>query len=296
MENLTTYLESSTIHGLAHIATGRKYVKLLWILVVIGGFTGAGVMIYKSFKSWDETPVKTTIETQPITEITFPKVTVCPPKNTYTDLNYDLMMTENMTLDNDTRNEMTNYAVEMLYDYLYDIVVNNVFQLEETDRYYNWYRGYSEIKIPYISDSGGGNTLQPMTTVTNGSFYTRQFGDPFDADSVERWFTYHPMIYPPSSVQQNPNVTLHFKVEKVLLKHLSSGYDKFTGKYTSYNFTPPSNNHQFKHTRKVLMADLKKQRLTQMPGFRISWYYSGMEVKSWPRFENKSASKALVRN
>ena len=120
MERFTNFLETSTIHGLAYIATAKKYVRLFWIVVVIAGFTGAGVIIYQSFESWADSPVKTTIETLPITDITFPKVTVCPPKNTYTDLNYDLRMTENMTLDDDTRQELTNYAVELLYDHLYD--------------------------------------------------------------------------------------------------------------------------------------------------------------------------------
>ena len=49
MENVKTFLESSTIHGLAYIATGRKYVRLLWVLVVIAGFTGAGVLILSIF-------------------------------------------------------------------------------------------------------------------------------------------------------------------------------------------------------------------------------------------------------
>ena len=39
MEGVTAFLESSTIHGLAHIATGRKYVRLFWILVVIAGYS-----------------------------------------------------------------------------------------------------------------------------------------------------------------------------------------------------------------------------------------------------------------
>ena len=85
MENVATFFESSTIHGLAYIATGRKYVRLFWTLVVVVGFTGASILIHESFQSWADSPVKTTIETLPITEITFPKVTVCPPKNTYTD-------------------------------------------------------------------------------------------------------------------------------------------------------------------------------------------------------------------
>ena len=91
MEYVANFLESSTIHGLAYIATSRKYVRLFWIVVVIAGFTVAGILIQTSFQSWNDSPVKTTIETHSISKITFPKVTVCPPKNTYTDFNYDLM-------------------------------------------------------------------------------------------------------------------------------------------------------------------------------------------------------------
>ena len=88
MESIRNFLESSTIHGLSYISTTRKYVRVFWILVVIGGFSGAGVLIFTAFQSWADSPVKTTIETHPISEITFPKVTVCPPKNTFTNLNY----------------------------------------------------------------------------------------------------------------------------------------------------------------------------------------------------------------
>ena len=114
MEEVKTFLESSTIHGLAYIAVTRKYARLLWTLIVFAGFTYAVFMIYQSFQDWQNNPVKTTIDIRRIEEITFPKVTVCPPKNTYTDLNYDLMMTENMTLDHETRNELANYANDTL--------------------------------------------------------------------------------------------------------------------------------------------------------------------------------------
>ena len=55
-----------------------------------------------------------------------------------------------MTLDNDTRQELTEYAVELLYDHLYDIMITNMSKLEESNRYYNWYHGYTDIKQPYI--------------------------------------------------------------------------------------------------------------------------------------------------
>ena len=63
---LKAFFESSTIHGLVYIATTKhRLIRLFWILVVIAGFTGAGVMIYQSFQSWADSPVKTTIETLP---------------------------------------------------------------------------------------------------------------------------------------------------------------------------------------------------------------------------------------
>ena len=110
MHGFRSFLESSTIHGLTYISSTRKYVRLFWIFVVITGFSAASFMIYESFQAWEESPVSTNIETLPITEITFPKVTVCPPKDTYTDLNYDLMMTENMNISNEVRNNLLNYA------------------------------------------------------------------------------------------------------------------------------------------------------------------------------------------
>ena len=114
MEGVRIFLESSTIHGLAYISTTRKWVKIFWILVVVSGFAGAGYIIKESFDSWSESPVKTTIETLPMDELKFPKVTVCPPKNTFTDLNYDLMMTENITLTQEMRDDMFKYAVDVL--------------------------------------------------------------------------------------------------------------------------------------------------------------------------------------
>ena len=132
MEGVRTFLESSTVHGLSYISTTRRFVRLFWILVVITGFVGASLLIKESFDSWSESPVKTTIETLPISEITLPKVTVCPPKNTFTDLNYDLMMTENMTVTEEMRDEMFKYAINAIIP---DSISN--FHEQEQDRFYN---------------------------------------------------------------------------------------------------------------------------------------------------------------
>ena len=46
--------------------------------------------------------------------------------------------------------------------------------------------------------------------------------------------------------------------------------------------------------RDVIPVDIRNQKLTLMPGFRLTWYYSGMEVESWPM--GKSNNENSIRN
>ena len=106
MKNFKLFLETASINGLNHISSTRNLTRLFWILVVAMGFIVASFLTWESFQSWADNPVRTTTRTVPMSEIKFPKVTVCPPRNTFTDLNYDLMVTENVTLSNDQKNEL----------------------------------------------------------------------------------------------------------------------------------------------------------------------------------------------
>ena len=127
----------------------------------------------ESFESWSESPVKTTIETMPITELKFPEVTVCPPSDTFTDLNYDLMLAEKISLDDNMRNEMLKYAIELIEED--ELFNNNLTKLEEENRYYNWYYGFTDIVIPNFSASRYENVPSRLifyiyTSTTAGGF------------------------------------------------------------------------------------------------------------------------------
>ena len=99
MDGIKEFLESSAIHGLTYISTTRTALsKVFWIFVVVCGFITAFVLIDRSFVAWEKSPIATSIETFPISNVTFPRVTVCPPKGTNTALNYDLWKSENRTL------------------------------------------------------------------------------------------------------------------------------------------------------------------------------------------------------
>ena len=209
MEAMRNFSESSSIHGLTHISSSRngKYARLFWIAIVISGFTGAGIIIYQSFHAWHEDPVKTTEDTIPINEIPFPKVTVCPPKHTYTDLNFDLLNTENMTIDNNTRSELISYSLELLYDQLHNNMMMNLSILEDSDRYYNWYQGYTDIKLPYNGFSQLKYDIS--TSATSGNISTQHFGENFDKHKVAKKIKYTIKVKPPpgarNSVIYQPN-------------------------------------------------------------------------------------------
>ena len=244
MEGVKNFLDSSTIHGLSYISSTRKYIRLFWIFVVIAGFLTAGYLIQQSFQYWAESPVKTTVETLPISEITFPKLTVCPPRNTFTDLNYDLMLIENVslvdpitTLDKNitveyeydyflgmnvpingfvvmkTKNEeMFEFASKVIIDHLY---MDDLMWLREENRFYNWYHGYTRISFPENQDYSIKYTID--TTATSGVITTQNFGEEFDsnlfANSVTK-YEYVIILHSPINIQKNFNFTLHMKLER----------------------------------------------------------------------------------
>ena len=302
MDDLTFFLESSSISGLNHIASTKKCARFFWILVVIAGFTVAGFLIQESFQSWSESPIKTTVETMPISEIRLPKVTVCPPRNTYTDLNYDLMLADNLTLTDKMRDEIFDYAREVIEG---NISPNNS-KLVELERFYNWYHGYTNTPMIY-NDDIYGLTYVIYTTSTSGVVTTQYYGEQFNQDLVERKLYYVFRVYPHKSLI-NENVTLHFNLEKMSMKELGSGsmdQVKMAGEkiddYQTFvyrNFTPPSDYTTVGLLRTVNSEDLKTmKKLEKMPGFRLSWWFTttGPEVIPDPKYTDPEATKTFVR-
>ena len=354
MEN---FLESSTIHGLIYISTTRKYVRLFWILAVLAGFIVASLMIYQSFQSWNESPIKTAIETQPIAEIHYPKVTVCPPKKTYTDLNYDIMMIRNMTLDNATRDELTNYAVMLLYEHLYNTSMTNLNKLEDNDRYYNWYHGYSKIRLPFHSSGASFFSSSPTlyyyvnTYAKSGTISTQNYGKKFDADNVDTDIQFDVNVYPPEDLTQNnqdinyddnnecnqkndnngnngknrnngncgqsgnnrnnenQNTILHFNIHKTSMRDILSDVDTISiddlGTISSeiqnivYNYTFPRSGFAYytlSLKRRIEPEDITKQKLELMPGFTLTWFYSGLDIEPETPYSDYPTTKAFVRH
>ena len=126
MSLIKDFLESSTIHGLLYISSSKKISKVFWILVVLSGFSIASYLIHQAFDNWEQDPIKTTIETIPIKEIKLPNLTVCPPKESFTNLNYDIRRLENVTLNATNRGKLNHYAVYEILDSFFQMNKKNL--------------------------------------------------------------------------------------------------------------------------------------------------------------------------
>ena len=213
--------------------------------------------------------------------MTLPNITVCPPKNTFTDLNYELKVTENMTLDNNTREELFNLAMDLLLDAHFLEVLKNQSVLQEEKKYFNWYHGYTE--ITRATHSYGQLYFYLTTTATAGNISTPDFGKKFNSSKIDPSVRLYVRINCPKSFNNTfENHSFTIKLEFNSIKSISKGHDRFSFGMDNLEDTnvtkkltlPTINAPEFKLDRKVTLSEVDKLEMTMMPGFRAIWSYS----------------------
>ena len=213
MEGAREFLQSSTIHGLSYLTGNRGLVRLFWICVVIAGFTGSFILIQKSFSSWADSPISTTIETLPIREIDFPNVTVCPPRNSFTSLNPDLLISRNITFDQEKRKELSDYVPYAAYDLTYKANGGEYEEFLEGERKYSdWYRGISGFELTKTRFSST-KYYDFHTAAPNGSFSTPYFGEPYNVTMSDCGLTTWVYIYVPENLTIGSKIVVDLDYE-----------------------------------------------------------------------------------
>ena len=195
---LKEFLLSSTIHGLSHIGSNRGLVRLFWQSVVTAGFFGAGILIQQSFSSWADSPISTTIETHPISELDIPNVIVCPPRNSFTSLNPDIVRSRNITFDEEQRRNLSQFVTDAVYEANANAKYAEFSAYRKNTgegTYLNFYAGVSHISLPYIDHANDNKFYGFQTAALSGSFSTPYFGQPFDESKFEQEFQSEVYIY-----------------------------------------------------------------------------------------------------
>ena len=211
---------------------------------------------------------------------------------------------KNLTLKE--REELNNYARDTIERISF---MENLNQLQEKDRFYNWYHAISGLDGKTINFLSKKYLTYPQkniveTTATSGVITSHLFGKQFDKNLIfEKFKTIEIRVFPSSSLtfSNETNVTLHFHLEKFSvsgLKGLSGRshtfefgvkqfefwavVDKFPDDQNTAHFSftnDYSSGYYFRENIELNKVDLSKLEMEQMPGFNFSWWYTGGDVE-----------------
>ena len=283
MKYFSEFLESSTIHGLVYISTAKRFAKLFWILVVVLGFTISGLLIKQAVYNWKHSPIKTTVETTPISDFTFPTVSVCPPQDTFTHLNYVLMKLNSVTMTNDSRHQLNEFA-KMRSRRLIHLLDNVEKYINmDNDLFYNLYYGYT--KWPESSIQGVKHITKLTTTATSGSIQTFYFGEDFVAENNYPNVNFVAEILLPDEILNDNDYTLTLNIEKLTMDLQTHDKVILKGDYitkeiaenvVSLNFTErKSPFYKIALDRMIVFPkDIYNLKLKTNPGFKVTWNFN----------------------
>ena len=177
MEVVREFLLSSTVHGLAHIAETKQLSRLFWLATVLVGFSSAGFLIQQSFANWAASPVTTTLESFPLSQLSFPRLTVCPPKESHTSLNLliNRIETNSTEVDNGHKNRFRKVLPSIIFDTLFEEKYSAFIRAANFSL--GWYRGDTAINF---SDKRSSLDM----TVTSAAL-TGEISSPFLGEALD---------------------------------------------------------------------------------------------------------------
>ena len=100
--------------------------------------------IESSLPSWSDSPVYTSLSTHSISELNFPKITVCPPQDSLTSLNQDIVKSTDKVLTDQQKKELTDFVSEVTFDCEADKKFRQLRDNTDTDTYRHWYLGLTQ--------------------------------------------------------------------------------------------------------------------------------------------------------
>ena len=195
-------------------------------------------------------------------------------------------------------------AVNQVNDFQLHQFMVNMSKLEVENKCYNWYHGYTEVKLPFW-DNLYGLMYEIFTSATTGSIKTQHFGGKYYPDKIERKLYCGIVIYPPPHVLKNPNYTLTLEIEKMsmVVSEDSREYIEVRS-FPNFkvfldpdqnnfviNFTAPDDSIHIYVQRDVSEKDIKVNSLNasmMAPGFSLKWTYNQLGAKLVRKFMNNT--------
>ena len=128
----------------------------------------------------------------------------------------DFTFINNLIIGKEEKQQMIRDAVGNVHDlYFQNVVLANLSKLGEENRYYNWYHGYTNLKVPFWMDHNNALTHWIDTYATSGIIKTQYFGDQYDPGKIEKQLSYIIRIFPP----YDSTATLTLEIERVFFSN-----------------------------------------------------------------------------
>ena len=175
-------------------------------------FLSSSVLIYESYVDFQNSPVVTSITTQHIKDLDFPTVTVCPPKDSNTALNYDLMRARNMTLSTEERESLRAKLYEIFNPVpLHEEYIRLMKAAANLGNLQAIYDGYQSVPRP--TEHAG---LKVLMWNIEGSIKTPWYGDDVDLADLNGQVQEFQMVleFPPNLVDNIGHGKLVIMIEK----------------------------------------------------------------------------------
>ena len=120
-------------------------------------------------------------------QASYPKVTVCPPRQTFTNLNYDLMTAEDVSLQEDERKELLTFAIDYIQDGEFERTFEEVKSYGQDGIFKDWYLGTTMLSLPYLNKLDKRETFvyNLNTSAASGCVSNSYFGRTFDKEKFK---------------------------------------------------------------------------------------------------------------
>ena len=128
-----------------------RTAKVLWSGIVCLGFIVAGILIGKSYKEWQESPIATSVTIHPIDDLDFPVVSVCHPKDSSTALYHDLV---NARISDEHKKALKESAFEIFMEGAHKKYVNKMLATSKIGNMDQVYQGFQSLPSRYNKVNG----------------------------------------------------------------------------------------------------------------------------------------------
>ena len=150
-------------------------------------------MISKSYSDWQTSPISTSISTHPLDDLDFPTVAVCPPENSNTALNYDLMRAANHTFSKEERDRLVEVVWDTFAREEHKSFAEEMIAAANPTWMKDIYEGYQSLPEPY------NHGYEVVVWNTSGTVKSSWYGEEYKEEHYKKNKDVHVVLdFPPN--------------------------------------------------------------------------------------------------